>query len=63
MNQSENDKDNPYKKVFDDAWQKLESSPNFQILKKLGPPEPRELARIPFPYGREAKTKYNFNAP
>ena len=62
MSQSEEATVNPYKQVFDDALQKLESSPKFDVLKKLGPPESRKLSRIPFPYGSDGKTKYNFNA-
>ena len=63
MNRSTETTVNPYKQVFDDARQKLESSPKFDVLKKLGPPESKELSAIPFPYGREGKTKYNFNTP
>lgn len=54
---------NRYKKLFDDAQQKLDSLPNFEILKKIDPPKPKELSPIPFPYGREGKTKLDFNSP
>lgn len=63
MNQSKETTVNPYNQVFDDARQKLGSFPKFDVLKKLGPPESKELPPIPFPYGREGKTKYNFNTP
>ena len=55
--------DNPYEKVFDDAKRRLESTPNHEVLKKLELPQSQDLPPIPFPYGREGKTRYNFNAP
>ena len=62
MNKSEETTVDPYKQAFDDARRKLDSSPKFDILKKLGRPEAGKLSPIPFPYGREVKTKYDFNA-
>ncbi len=61
MKQLEETAVNPYKQVLVRARQKLESSPKFRVLNKLGACEPKALSPIPFPYGKEGKTEYNFD--